>query len=345
MRCLTLAEELKKNGHSVYFICRLHDGHLCNLVLHKGFTVFKLNQLNHPVMNNDISNQSKHASWLGVSQKQDLQETTTILKSSQIKFDWIIIDHYAVDSTWEKEIRNHIPKIMVIDDLADREHDCDILLDQNYYLNATTRYTNLIPSTCILLLGPEYALLRDEFIDLRKIPRIQKSQNAILVSYGGSDPTNETLKAINAIKMINPTNLTIHIVTGPSNPNIDIIKKHCDENNFIFHFNIDYMAKLMYEVDFAICAGGSITWERYCLGTPAILTAIAYNQKELCENVIQLGIDHYLGISELVTEQTIKDVLMSFLEEIDRSHLSEKAKKIVDGNGKSKVMNTIATIK
>ncbi|MFD1446446.1 UDP-2,4-diacetamido-2,4,6-trideoxy-beta-L-altropyranose hydrolase [Oceanobacillus profundus] len=341
MRCLTLAEELRKNGHMVYFICRLHEGHLCNKISDKGFIVIKLNQ---PVIYNNKSNQPKHASWLGLSQKQDVQETIQSLISSKVIFDWIIIDHYAIDKTWEKEIRNHISNIMVIDDLADREHDCDILLDQNYYQNANTRYSNLVPFTCNLLLGPEYAILRDEFIDLRKLPKQKNKQKTILVSYGGSDPTNETLKAMNAIKKIHTTMLKSHIVIGPANTNIDSIKKHCDQNNFILHFNIDYMAKLMHEADFAICAGGSITWERYSLGLSGILTAIAINQIELCENLKKLGIDHYLGVSGMVTEQSIKKKIETFLKIDQINLLSKKSRIFVDGKGKKRVMNTLTAV-
>ncbi|MFC5590280.1 UDP-2,4-diacetamido-2,4,6-trideoxy-beta-L-altropyranose hydrolase [Sporosarcina soli] len=342
MRCLTLAKELKKNGHSIYFICRLHDGHLCNLIAGEDFKVFKLRK---PTIFKPSYNLPKHASWLGISPKQDIQETINIVSSSQIKFDWIIIDHYAIDKVWEREIRKYIPRIMVIDDIADREHDCDILLDQNYYLHANNRYNNLVPAACILLLGPKYTLLRDEFIDMYKLPKIRKERKVALVFYGGSDPTNETLKALNAIKMIRSTPLLTHVVVGPSNPNKYLIKKQCEQYNFIFHFNINYMAKLIYEADFAICAGGSITWERYCLGTPAILTAIADNQIILCENINNLGIDQYLGVSELVTEHNMKDEIISFLKKNNLNDLSKISKNIVDLNGKSRVLNILNTIK
>ena len=341
MRCLTLAKELKKIGHSIYFICRLHEGHLCNLISGEDFKVFKLSK---PTIFKPSSNLPKHASWLGASPEQDIQETIIVVNSGQIPFDWIIIDHYAIDKAWEREIRKYIPRIMVIDDLADRVHDCDILLDQNYYLHSNTRYTNLVPAACVLLLGPKYTLLRDEFTELYKLPKIRKELKTALIFYGGSDPTNETQKAINAIKMIQSTTLKTHVVVGPSNPNKNLIKRQCEQYNHIFHFNIDYMAKLLYETDFAICAGGSITWERYCLGTPAILTAIADNQIALCENVKTLGIDQYLGVSELVTEHNMKEAIISFLEKNDLNHLSRKSKNIVDVNGKSRVLNMLNTI-
>lgn len=339
MRCLTLAEEFIKNGHSVFFITRLHDGHLCDLITKKGFEVLTLEKTNMYNKGN-----LKHSSWLGVTQDEDIIETRKLIIENNHTFDWIIIDHYAIDKTWESEVRNYIPNVMVIDDIADREHNCDILLDQNYYKNADIRYNQLVPGHCNLLLGPKYALLRDEFIDLHKLYKQQKKLKAILVFYGGSDPTNETLKAMNAIKKMQTTNLTTHVVVGLSNPNANMIKKQCDEINFIFHYNIDYMGKLMYEVDFAICAGGSTTWERYCVGLPAILTAVAYNQVELCENIQYLGIDKYVGPLEMVTEQTIENEITSFLNNASNYRRNERAKKIVDGKGKIRMLEMIENI-
>lgn len=342
MRCLTLAEELRKKGHHCYFFCRLHKGNLTDFITSKGFPVFRLKL---SPANQNIGNSPPHARWLGTSQIQDVRETIQIMKSNQLQFDWIIIDHYAIDHIWENEMRNYIQKIMVIDDLADREHNCDILLDQNYYENKDQRYINLVSPSCTLLLGPKYAPLRDEFLNLFNLPKTKKENKSILIMYGGSDPTNETLKAIKAINLIQSSNIKVHVVVGPSNPHKELIKKLCEENNYVYHYSIDYMARLMHEADFAICAGGSITWERYCLGTPAILTAIADNQVELCENLKKLGFDRYLGIAEDVTEEKIKAAILFFLKEQNLNDLSIAAKKTVDGKGKNRVIDQLLKLK
>ena len=79
-----------------------------------------------------------------------------------------MVDHYALDVRWESAMRTQARHIMVIDDIADRQHDCDVLLDQNFYENMQTRYTGKVPPYCRLLLGPRYALLRDEFRELHE---------------------------------------------------------------------------------------------------------------------------------------------------------------------------------
>lgn len=338
MRCLTLADEFKKNGDNVVFISRLHEGNLCNYINEKGYEVLALEAANQDGEVVGVVNHN-HAKWLGVTQEVDLRDSKEMIINSKRKFDWIVIDHYAIDKAWEQPMRDLIPNVMVIDDIADRGHDCDILLDQNFYQNADTRYSDLVPKQCHLLLGPKYALLRNEFIRYHSMVIEQKNTYSALVFYGGSDPTNETIKAMNVINKHYPE-LHLHVVVGPSNPNKDFIKEQCKSEKFTFHYNINYMAKLMHEVDFAICAGGSTTWERYCVGTPAIVTAVAYNQVELCENIQKLDIDSYIGISEVVTEQTIEDEVKSFIMN-DFTLKGIKGKEVVDGKGKKRVLDII----
>ncbi|TFE03933.1 UDP-2,4-diacetamido-2,4,6-trideoxy-beta-L-altropyranose hydrolase [Jeotgalibacillus salarius] len=331
MRCLTFAEELRESGHTIYFVCRLHHGNLSHLIAEKGFFIYTLKNYEKKYIS---PNQIKHGSWLGTSIEQDALETKKVLLSCEVQFDWMIIDHYAIDKSWEQKIKELVPNILVIDDLADREHVCDILLDQNYYSNAYERYYGLIPKNCKLLLGPEYALLREEFIKLHESTKLNSKHKTVLIFYGGSDPTNDTIKAINAIESFD---LTVHVVVGPTNQNKEKIEELCINKNMTFHYNINYMAKLMLLADFAICAGGSTTWERYCLGTPAVLTAVAYNQIELCENVHELGIDQYIGVHDSISSDSIKTAVESFLNINDITKLSDKARKIVDGNGKKRV--------
>ncbi|WP_243388199.1 UDP-2,4-diacetamido-2,4,6-trideoxy-beta-L-altropyranose hydrolase [Bacillus kexueae] len=341
MRCLTLAEELRVLGHEIIFISRKLEGNLCHFVSERGFKIFCL-----PSQQNKANNcNSKHAHWLETSWEIDAKQTIEIIEKHIGYFDWLIIDHYAIDYKWESLLKNYCQRMMVIDDLADRKHFCDILLDQNYYLNFQNRYQKLIRSGCKLLLGPKYSLLRNEFIELRKEIRFKEVKNItnILVFFGGSDPTNETLKTLYALNALESNKLNIDVVVGASNPNIDKIKEYCNKySNINFHSAINYMAKLMKQADLAICAGGTTTWERYCMGLPAILIAVAYNQIEICEAISELGIDYYLGKSEEVSDKDIINSLERFHRgDINLQKTSIKAQKIVDGKGKFRVINEL----
>jgi UDP-2,4-diacetamido-2,4,6-trideoxy-beta-L-altropyranose hydrolase len=151
MRCLTLADELRRHGASVTFICRDWDGHLQTHIMGKGYECVLLPRSETAFHAED----DEYAHWLGVPIATDAAETLAVCAGLRKRVDWCITDHYAIDARWHSELRPHVGKIMVIDDIANRPHDCDLLLDQNLYDNADERYKQLVPAHCRLLLGPE----------------------------------------------------------------------------------------------------------------------------------------------------------------------------------------------
>ena len=168
MRCLTLAEKLKEISSDITFISRKLKGNLNALISNEGF---KINQLSAPNALQKNSNQVKggYFDWLGVSEIDDAKETVNLLENQ--KLDWLIVDHYSLGEIWEKELKPYTNNILVIDDIANRNHDCDILLDQNWFKNMKSRYNGLLSKNCVQLLGPKYALLRKEFSRIRKIKK------------------------------------------------------------------------------------------------------------------------------------------------------------------------------
>ena len=166
MRCLTLANALNEKGVTVEFICRDLPGNLIVYIESKGFSVHSLHGLttSKPGVSRSHNNLS-HSHWLGVSQEQDVKECESVLNI--INPDWLIVDHYAIDCWWQNELKGHYKKLMVIDDLADRRHECDLLLDQTFGRKEED-YKSLVNKDCHLLLGSKYALLRPEFTQWRE---------------------------------------------------------------------------------------------------------------------------------------------------------------------------------
>lgn len=130
MRCLTLAEALRNDGMGSRFLSRRHPGHLIETIRGRGFPVEVLLDLTaaqeatFPVELRPV-----HAAWLGTDWASDARQSRAVLAGSAV--DWLIVDHYALDARWERGLRGCCRRLMIIDDLADREHDCDLLLDQN----------------------------------------------------------------------------------------------------------------------------------------------------------------------------------------------------------------------
>ena len=183
IRCLTLAIQMRRSGDFVLFICRELPGHLCELIESNGFDVFRLPAKKIQFESIAHSSGTPHASWLGVDWETDAAQTYDCMLSHGF-FDWLIVDHYAIDYCWEKKLSPLTKKLMVIDDLANRKHDCDLIIDQNLYSKFERRYDNLVPKNCHKLLGPKYVLLRKEFLTSKKKTQIN-STNKIFVSFYG----------------------------------------------------------------------------------------------------------------------------------------------------------------
>lgn len=221
--------------------------------------------------------------------------------------DLYIVDHYGLNIEWERMIRIYAKKLVVIDDLA-RNHDCDLLLDQNVVPNYETRYDGLVPAHCVKLLGPKYLIMRDEFIEARQqLKKRNGGIKSLLVFMGGTDPTNETMKVLKALEYF--TFEHVDVVVGNSNPVKEKVREICLAKGYHYHCQIDYMASLMQQADFTIGAGGATMWERCYVGLPSSATIVADNQIVTTEYAASLGVVKNLGWHEKVTVETYKNLL------------------------------------
>ena len=342
MRCLTLADELRERGADIIFVCREFDGNLCGYIEEKHYIVHRL-----PVSNeqeHNIEGNLKHAVWLGADWQTDARQVEEIIKGVDTPPDWLVVDHYAIDERWEGHLRPYVKKIMAIDDLADRPHDCDLLLDQNFYENLESRYDGLVPAWCKKLLGPKYALLRPEFREARKNLRKRDGHvKRIMIFFGGSDPSNETAKALEAVRMLNRPDIAVDVVVGSANPYKDKINELCTAmTNVIYHYQVSNMAKLMANADLFLGGGGSTTWERCCLGLPSLVISIAANQNNIIGNVADAGGAIFLGNAQQVT---VDDILAALKKAVNDNQLlqslSQKELQLVDGFGIERVRRVL----
>lgn len=235
----------------------------------------------------------------------------------------LVVDSYALDHKWEQYLRPHVNKIMVIDDLANRAHDCDLLLDQNYYRGIEHRYDGLVPLVCRKLLGPEYALLRPEFHQAKKNLRKRDGKiRRILVFFGGSDPTNQTKKALQAIQQLNRPEIAVDVVVGATNPHREEIKQICSGMpNTTYHCQVENMAELMAEADLAIGAGGATTWERLYLELPTIAIAVAENQVETLEALSEAGKIWYAGNADAIKIHKLSSLISDSIKLLSKGRV------------------------
>jgi UDP-2,4-diacetamido-2,4,6-trideoxy-beta-L-altropyranose hydrolase len=298
---MTLADELKSRKCLVTFVCRDLPGNLFALVEKNGYAVCKL-----PVQANQVSLDWRH----------DAAATIACIETSGQSANWVIVDHYELDERWESSLRPYTHGIMVIDDLADRHHSCDVLLDQNYYLDLVTRYEGLVARSCRKLLGPNYVLLRPEFISAREQLRERDGKvRRILVFFGGSDPENLTMTALEAIQRLRRPDIATDVVVGNSNPHCREIEQRCRQApNTHFHCQVSNMAELTANADLAVGAGGAAMWERCTLGLPTITVVFAANQETTTVAAASRQAIQYLGWTN---ELKVEDYVLAIQSMID----------------------------
>lgn len=311
MRCLTLADALRERGAGCYFICRAHAGHLIDLIQARGHVVHSLavNSV-YSTSKEECIEQLAHASWLDASQEDDANETAKILE--RLQPDWLIVDHYALDIRWEQAQRAYAGKIMVIDDLADRKHDCDILLDQNWFASETVlRYDKYTPGTCVKLLGPQFALLKPEYAQLRALmPERDGYVRRVLVFLGGSDPSNQTSKVLEALMQPGLEHLVVDVVIGVNHPDpVSVERMAAGRAATNLHKGLTSLAGHMARADLMIGAGGATGWERMCLGLPSVVISIAANQTPINAALMDAGYINYVGEMNTISADDIATTL------------------------------------
>lgn len=336
MRCLTLADGLKQRGAHIRFVSRELPVHLRDMLAEKGMELASLDRS----INSSPTHELAHSHWLCASQTQDAQDT--ILALSGQSWDWLIVDHYALDARWESALRRTAKQIMAIDDIADRQHDCDLLLDQNFYADMDTRYAGKVPAYCRLLLGPRYALLRDEFRQLREQVKPRPGPvKRILIFFGGVDADNYTGRALDVLVNIGIPDLHVDVVIGAQHPFREQLEFTCAEHGFFCHVQTKRMAELMAAADLAIGAGGSATWERCCLGLTTLTICAADNQRKQIADAATEGL---LYAPELKDEliPVIKRHMSALMENGNlRQVISSNGMKAVDGCGVLRVIGNL----
>jgi UDP-2,4-diacetamido-2,4,6-trideoxy-beta-L-altropyranose hydrolase len=339
MRCLSLANALRENGHTVHFITRDHSNNLNHIISQQ---CFGLTVLPKPINDVDGEFNEDYATWPGVTQSQDAQETIFALAGQ--KPNWLIVDHYGFDAEWENLLRGHAQHLMVIDDLANRSHNCDILVDQNFSLSGKNRYKDLVPKSCFIASGPLYALLKPEYrIHRQSLPLRNGDVKRLLVFFGGSDPFDLTSKTLDAISSKDFDHLDVDLVVGINHRRYQEIEMRAKQRpQTLFHSKLPHLAGLMQKADLALGAGGGTTWERMCLNLPSIVVILAENQRPTAEALEKSSFIINLGNHAEVDASKIAVALRKCLSHPDEvKSLSERINGLVDGHGALRIVKIL----
>jgi len=325
MRLLTLASALRKLGGDALFVTRNHPGHLAHVIKDRGFDC-QLLEVNQDTI-------------LGADMVGDAEATQAA--ANEFETDWVFVDHYGTDENWEAR-QTH--PVLALEDLFTRRHTCDILVNQN--LGAKTEsYATLVSASTTCLMGPDYALLRPEFGNLRPqalARRRQRNVREVLISMGGTDQPNATGWVLEVLAKIGiPQDLHLTIVMGPTAPHLVEIQAQaaampCPATVVA---GSNQMGQLMMDADIAVGASGSTSWERCTLGLPTIMVVLAENQRDIGLALHQAGAARTLDVGQSdALSRNLQDLL--FNPGI-RLEMEKAAAKITDGTGVGRVIDAL----
>ena len=327
MRCIALAQTWQDRGGDVTFLSYCDSETLHQRIIDEGFEFIAIEK---PYPDPD-----------------DLSSTLKVLSATSHELSatspWLVIDGYHFTPNYQKAIRENGYRLLVIDDMAHLDHYyADILLNQNIHASSLRyscgRYT-------VKLLGCEYVLLRREFLKYKDWEQeIPDKANKILVTIGGADPKNVTLKVLSGLNQLNVKDLEVKIVVGPSNPNIMNLQKELSQSPFSFEFlaSVKNMPHLMTWADLSISAAGSTCWELAFMGLPSLIITVADNQIGIAEALQQAGAAIHLGWHDEITPNSITETLQKMLYNNERMEdISESGQRLIDGKGGKRILRSM----
>ena len=333
MRCLTLARELRARGHDCRFLCRDLPGGLgAQVSAEFPLTLLPAQDGPAPV------GPPPHAAWAGVPWQKDAAETRAAIADA----DWLVVDHYAFDARWQAAARPDGARVMVLDDLADRPHACDLLLDQNLGRDGAD-YDAVLPDHAERLIGPRYALLRPEFAAARPAALARRGGplRHLVIAPGGVDAGNVTglcLTALSAIRL--PQGFRVTVALGPTAPHLAALRAMMLPFACTVLAGAD-MAALMTDADLCIGAAGGSAWERCALGLPTLQLVLADNQRTGAAGLAKAGAAVPLGAPDDGLPDRLRAALGTLSDPAQLAALSRAAARITDGRGAARVADAL----
>ncbi len=319
MRCLTLANVFNRSGYEILFICCKESKKACQYIEDSQFKIEYILQ--------------------DGTAEYDANQCLNIFKNINVYM--LVVDHYQLDSRWESLVWTREMKLMVIDDLADRHHVCNVLLDSSYG-REKNEYRILTNPECQYLLASDYCLLREEFSNLTEQTRLKRDKTTeisnILLNFGATDHKQLSVKTVNILQQ-NKFSGKVNILISSTCKWLEELKTACEKSNKIsLHIDAKNVAQLMLNADLAIGSVGTSSWERCCLGLPTIGVVVANNQMNIASQLDQLG------VMDLTTIDELNGLLVGYLTNFNLKkwqQMSHKAFLVCDGLGAQRVKNAV----
>ena len=341
MRCIALAQAWQNQGGDVTFLSHCDSEAICQRILDEGFDFIPIEKP-HPDPNDlkktllILSNSTSSTDRTNITNPTNQTNSTSI--------PWLVLDGYHFTPDYQKAIRKEGYRLLVIDDIAHLEHyHADILLNQNIHASSL-RYS--CDRDTVKLLGCEHVLLRREFLKYKDWKRvIPDKAKKIIVTMGGSDPDNVTLKVIRTLNSLNDPDLEVKVIAGPANPNINNLEKEIHLSPSTFHLlpDVSGMPELMAWSDMAVTAAGSTCWELAFMGVPSITGVAFENQQNVAKGLERAKIFQTVGWYKTMNNDMLgAELSVLMLDKKLREKKSKLGRQLIDGKGAKKIVYVLA---
>ena len=315
MRCLALSEELRRRGYICSFLLKTAS----------------------PEVISQIKKYQWDSYFISPTATRQQDRDSVIKYATDNEIDWVITDHYQIDSSYVKEIKHQGFHVMSIDDAAQMHYYSDIVVNQN--IGAEKLTFSVEPYTA-LLLGPSYVMLRDELL-IRRKKKDNSTVKKMLITLGGTDPDNFLLYILQTLdEVIKDTNILA--VIGPFNPNFMALQSYQEKTNMSLNLiqAPRNMTDIYQQTDLAISAGGTSCYELAYYGIPNLIITVADNQLSLASELDRQHVGIYLGGKSEIKQECLKDKVKELLKNQSlRKQMSQNGQMLIDGKGKQRIVD------
>lgn len=337
MRCLAIAEELISRGKKASFVCEQIPNDLVIKLDEKNIPLLKISPPAKVNFNaNDI-----YSRWLTASEEDDAQACLKVMTD----IEGVFVDHYAIGKTWEELILKRCQNLMVMDDLCNRPHHCQNLVDYNVYAGEKD-YSRWVSKTTSLLTGSLYAPIRRDLQALRPQVKNHRGQvKSVVISFGGADQAGHTLRAVEGLAQAQLRPEKVRVILNPSSPTQAAVQSLCEKMGYKLSAPTANIGQVLLESDLALGAGGVSQVERSFLGVPSLITFIAENQALLSQSMSALGICKLLGDGSAMTAYSWAQEIDIHSQNFEWLTVTQtKGLQLFDGQGCARIVNSFTAL-
>lgn len=345
MRCLSLANELRAAAVDCLFLCRGHEGHLAEMIRAAG------HRTSVAPVEAGFGGRSDYSGWRGGTVASEIDWATTMI-AAEGGVPLLVVDHYGLDAAYEAALRPICRGVVAFDDLYDKPHACDILIDQNIG-HTPDFFGNLAPGAQ-LLVGARYAPVHPAFASIRDATLARRKMSGrarvLLISVGGFDHMDVTSCALKALDPASGYGLDkiekAHVVLTGGAPHLAHVRFAVEKIPVArLHIDTVEMPALLAASDLAIGGAGVSAIERCVLGLPTLTVVMAENQEGAARRLEEFGAAVTLGHGRQLTPGDIAEAVCSLsADEVKLQRMIEKAASLCDGQGLARIIAPIVAL-